>query len=84
MTFRYFARRGGKAAVYTASHIPLAGTGTSSPDFFMDMADFNGPGSESEASIKVEELPETPNQEPGGRWRGPEQMNVGKTHFYNY
>ncbi|MDP6054982.1 MAG: hypothetical protein QF879_21800, partial [Candidatus Latescibacteria bacterium] len=27
MTFRYFSRRDGEAAVYTASHIPLAGTG---------------------------------------------------------
>ena len=49
----------------------------------MDMTDFNGPGSESEASVKLEELPDPPNQEPGGRWRGPEQMNLGKTHFYN-
>ena len=34
--------------------------------------------------VKLEELPEPANQEPGGRWRGPEQMNVGKTHFYNF
>ena len=52
--------------------------------FCMDMADFEGPGSESEASVKLEELTEPLNQEPGGRWRGPEQMNVGETHFYNF
>ena len=52
----------------------------------MDMTEFNAPGSESEAevNIKREDTDEELDQEPGGRWRGPEQMNVGKTHFYNF
>ena len=51
----------------------------------MDMTGFDSPGSESEAelSIKREDTDEVLDQEVGGRWRGPEQMNMGGTHFYN-
>ena len=40
--------------------------------------------SEAEVNIKREDTDEELDQEPRGRWRGPEQMNIGKTHFYNF